>query len=223
MQPDSQPSSHPRTAPTRTRDPFRARAAILAAAVREFAAHGYAGAKLEAIASQAEVTKGLVFHHFRSKEALYVAVMERIYAELRRRQDETALVGLGPVEGIRRLAVDTFRSFRNAPEIVAMMNEENLHRARHISGSAAVPALYNPLMAEITRLLEEGRAAGVFRSGVDPVAFYIALSGLGYFYCSNRHTLGVVFGADLFEHRRIEIYEALIADMAVAYLQPDRT
>ena len=45
-------------------------------------------------------------------------------------------------------------------------------------------------------------------------------SGLGYFYCSNRHTLGPVFRADLFEPHRVAVYEAQIADMAVAYLKP---
>lgn len=204
----------------RVRDAARTRARILAAAVREFAARGYAGAKLEAIARRAKVTKGLVFHYFRSKQDLYVAVMEQIYERLRQRQNETALAGLSPEEGIRRLAIDTFRSFREAPEIVAMMNEENLHRARHIRSSATIPALYNPLITEITRLLTEGRMSGAFRQDVDPVAFYIALSGLGYFYCSNRYTLGAVFQADLFESERIAIYEAQIADMTVAYLKP---
>jgi len=200
------------------RDPVRTRARILAAAEREFSTRGYAGAKLEAIARRAKVTKGLVFHYFRSKQALFTAVMEQIYQQLRQRQNETALAGLAPEAGIRRLAIDTFRSFREAPEIVAMMNEENLHRAHHIAGSAIIPALYNPLINEITRLLAEGEATGIFRTGVDPVAFYIALSGLGYFYCSNRYTLGTVFRCDLFEPGRVAVYETQIADMAVAYL-----
>jgi TetR/AcrR family transcriptional regulator len=100
-----------------------------------------------------------------------------------------------------------------------MMNEENLHKARNIEGSTAIPALYNSLIAEIRRLLAEGITAGVFRADADPVAFYIAISGLGYFYCSNRHTLGTVFKVNLFDRNRIAAYKELIADMAVSYLR----
>lgn len=215
------PTQVPDPAPARTRDPVAARARILAAAECEFSTYGFAGTKLEAIARRASITKGLLFHYFPSKQALYVAIMERIYQRLRSRQDAAALAGLAPEEGIRRLAADTFQSFLDHPEVVSMMNEENLHKARHIEGSSMIPALYNPLVAEIRRLLAEGAAAGIFRTDIDPVAFYIALSGLGYFYCSNRYTLGTVFQADLFDQRRIAAYKKLVSDMAVGFLRPE--
>ncbi len=205
-------------APRSARDAGRTREKILRAAVREFAARGYAGGRIEGIAKRCGVAKGLVFHHFGSKERLYLAVMERIYESLRRRQNETQLEGLGPVEGMRRLVVDTFRGFREMPEIIRLMNEENLHQARHIRGARAIPALYNPLVAAIEGLITAGREQGLFRADVDPVAFYIALSGLGYFYMANRHTLGTVLQADLTAPERIDAYEEMIGDMVLAYL-----
>ena len=201
------------------RDPARTREKILKAALREFAARGYSGGRIEGIARRSGVAKGLVFHYFGSKEGLYLAVQERIYESLRRRQNETQLEGLGPVEGMRRLVVDTFRGFREMPEIIRLMNEENLHHARHIRGAKAIPALYNPLLAAIERLVTAGREQGLFRADVEPVGFYIALSGLGYFYQSNRYTLGTVLQVDLGEEGRIAAYEDLIADMVLAYLQ----
>jgi TetR/AcrR family transcriptional regulator len=191
---------------------------ILAIAVEEFAAKGYAGANISGIAERCGVAKALVFHHFASKEGLYVAALERVYESLRHRQNETELRDLDPVEGMRRLVIDTFRGFREKPEIVALLNEENLYRGEHVRRSKLVPSLYNPLVSAIERLLELGRQKGVFRRDVDPVALYIALSGLGYFYCSNRHTLGAVFQVDLFEPENIEGYETMIADMVIAYL-----
>jgi TetR/AcrR family transcriptional regulator len=116
----------------------------------------------------------------------------------------------------------TFRSFREEPEIVAMMNEENLHHARNIRGSASIPALYNTLSAQIALLLDKGKESGVFRANVDPMSFYIAVSGMGYFYCSNRHTLGAIFQADLFEPERIALYETQMADMVLAYLKSQK-
>ncbi len=72
-------------------------------------------------------------------------------------------------------------------------------------------------------LLREGRAAGLFRRDVDIAALYVALSGLGYFYCSNRWTRSTAFAGDLFAPARMARYEAMIADMVVAYLEtPDK-
>lgn len=173
---------------------------------------------MEAIAKAAGVAKGLVFHHFGSKEGLWQAALERVYEILRAGQDDAGLAALGPVEGMRRLVRDTFRLFQRHPEIVALMNEENLHRGKHLRAARGVTPLYNPLFAAIDTLLARGRAEGIFRGGVDVTALYVALSGLGYFYCANRWTLSAAFAGDLFQPDRLAAYEAMIGDMVVAYL-----
>jgi TetR/AcrR family transcriptional regulator len=202
-----------------SRDAEAARTAILSAAIAEFTAKGLSGARMDAIARAADVAKGLVFHHFGTKEGLWLAALAQIYRLLREGQDETALDALGPVEGMRRLITDTFRLFREHPEIVALMNEENLHRGRHLAAAPEIRALYNPLFGAIERLIGEGRRLGVFQAKADVTALYVALSGLGYFYCSNRWTLSAAFAGDLFVPERIHIYETLIVDMVLAYLQ----
>jgi TetR/AcrR family transcriptional regulator len=205
-----------------TRDAEAAKAAILASAVREFTAKGLAGARMDEVARGAEVAKGLVFHHFGSKQGLWVAALEHVYTLLRVGQDEMALDALGPVEGMRRLAHDTFRLFRAHPEIVALMNEENLHSGRHLRTAKGIPRLYNPLFATIERLLAAGRAQNLFRDDVDVTALYIAMSGLGYFYCANRWTLSAAFAGNLFDADRLDTYEEMLGKMVVAYLRKPR-
>jgi len=202
-----------------TRDADAAKAAILASAVREFTAKGLAGARMEAVAGGADVAKGLVSHHFGSKEGLWVAALEHVYALLRAGQDQAGIDALGPVEGIRRLAQDTFRLFLAHPEIVALMNQENLHRARHLRVAKSIPQLYNPLFATLERLLAEGQAQKLFRDEVDVTALYVAMSGLGYFYCANRWTLSAAFAGDLFRADRVSAYEEMLGEMVVAYLR----
>ena len=201
-----------------TRDAEAAKALILASAVREFTEKGLAGARMQAVAQGAEVAKGLVFHHYGSKEGLWVAALEHVYGLLRAGQDAAGLEELGPVEGMRRLALDTFRLFRAHPEIVALMNEENLYRARHLRAAEGIPKLYNPLFQAIEGLLRKGHAQGLFRPGVDATALYVALSGLGYFYCANRWTLSTAFAGDLFAPERLARYEAMLGEMVIAYL-----
>ncbi|MDI6102356.1 helix-turn-helix domain-containing protein [Actinoplanes sp. NEAU-A12] len=60
---------------TRAQQQARTRSAVLGAAVREFAEHGYADAKVDRIAARAELTRGAVYSNFPSKRSLYLAVL----------------------------------------------------------------------------------------------------------------------------------------------------
>jgi len=52
------------------------RAALLDEATTLFAERGYAGTSLEDVASASQVTRGAVYHHFASKQALFEAVLD---------------------------------------------------------------------------------------------------------------------------------------------------
>ncbi len=67
------------SAPTprgRTRDPEGTRALLVANAFHEIHAHGYAGASLDRILASSGVTKGALYHHFKSKADLLHAVID---------------------------------------------------------------------------------------------------------------------------------------------------
>src|SRR5258708_31457030 len=68
--------------------PKQSRAAILKAAVREFAQEGVAGARTDAIARAAGVNKALLYYYFEDKEALYGAVLDRVFGGLAARVGE---------------------------------------------------------------------------------------------------------------------------------------
>ncbi|MEZ5140012.1 MAG: TetR/AcrR family transcriptional regulator [Acidimicrobiales bacterium] len=55
---------------------------LLDAALVEFAAHGYAGASTRAIAERAGAHQPQINYHFTSKEALWQAAVDRLFAEL---------------------------------------------------------------------------------------------------------------------------------------------
>jgi TetR/AcrR family transcriptional regulator len=65
------------------RDPGRTRERILSAALKEFAAHGFAGARVDAIARRATINKRMLYHYFGDKEGLFRAVLRRKVAERR--------------------------------------------------------------------------------------------------------------------------------------------
>src|SRR5262249_32044482 len=69
----------------RRRLPAAARRALIeAAAARLFAERGYAATRLDDVAAAANVTKPVLYRHFETKKALYLALLERHRAQLPR-------------------------------------------------------------------------------------------------------------------------------------------
>jgi|ERR1700722_4769029 len=69
---------------TGLRDPQRTRQRLLQAAFREIYRSGFQSASLDKILASTRVTKGALYHHFESKEALGHAIIEEIVAEITR-------------------------------------------------------------------------------------------------------------------------------------------
>jgi TetR/AcrR family transcriptional regulator, transcriptional repressor for nem operon len=68
--------------PRRARDPKRTREHLLQAAFREVFRYGFQSAGIDTILAATNVTKGALYYHFKSKEALGYAVVEEIVAKL---------------------------------------------------------------------------------------------------------------------------------------------
>ena len=73
----------------RTHDAEGAREAILNAAEKVFAEHGFDGARIDAIAKESGYNKSLIFQYYGDKLALYAAVVRRADDQTREMQNET--------------------------------------------------------------------------------------------------------------------------------------
>ena len=69
------------TAGVTTRNPKRSRERILAAALKEFAAKGFAGARVDFIARRAAINKRMLYHYFGNKKHLFREVLRLKMAE----------------------------------------------------------------------------------------------------------------------------------------------
>jgi AcrR family transcriptional regulator len=190
-------ASRPAPSQQPARDAQRTKAAILAAATDEFAAHGLSGARVDRIAQRAGTNKRMLYYYFGDKEALYLAVLEAAYEQIRSDEQRLRLLELAPREGVRQLCVFTWGYLYAHPEFISLLNTENLHRARNLKRSDKVRALHSPLVKTLSELLRRGRRDGVFRDGIDAVQLYVSIASLCYFYLSNAHTLSTIFGRDL--------------------------
>jgi AcrR family transcriptional regulator len=210
----------PATRSSGARDPERSRAAILEAATAEFARCGLGGARVDRIAARAGANKRMLYYYFGDKDALFRAVLEAAYAEIRASEQALKLLDASPQEAIAALVRFTFRYYIEHPEFITLLNSANLHRARHIKGSKRARALNSPLIALIGAILERGAREKAFRRGVDPVQLYISIASLGYFYLGNAHTLSAIFGRKLTTRRALEQRAAHMVEVVLGFLRP---
>ena len=207
------------TVPQR-RDPVATRKKLLSAARLEFARHGLAGARVDEIAERAGVNKQLVYHYFGDKDALYLAVLEWVYEDIREQERRLNLEGLPPDKAIRKLIEASFDHLAANPDFIVLLNDENRGGARHVRGSTRLEAMHSPLVKSVSHILNEGVRAGVFRKGIDPVQLYISIAGLSYFFFSNTPTLSAIFGKDLSSRAQRRARRRHVADLVLQSLRP---
>jgi TetR/AcrR family transcriptional regulator len=203
----------------RPRDSVATKATILQCALKEFADHGFDGARMDRIVKAAGINVSLAYQYFGSKEQLFVAVMEQAYGTIRANHRDIDIRDLEPVQAMEALVRSQFRIFVNYPEMIGLLNSENLHRGKHIATSPYIGSLYNPLLATIELLLARGVRAGSFRADVDAQDLFISLTGMGYFYLSNRYTLSVILNRNLDEPAAIQRHEDHIVSVVLGYLR----
>ena len=183
----------------RIRDAEATKARILEAAKREFAKNGLGGARVDVIAERAHANKRMIYHYFDSKEGLFQTVLEAAYVDIREAEQKLNLDHLEPGAALERLVRFTWDYYLKNPEFITLVNSENLHRAKHLKKSEIVKVYNRRFVTMVTTILERGVAAGVFRSGVDPVQLNITIAAIGYYYLTNRFTGAIVFERDLMD------------------------
>ena len=181
----------------RSSDPARVREKILKQATEEFARIGFEGARVDRIAERCRLSKNMLYYYFKSKEGLFVAVLERMYQGLRDQQKDLSVRASNPLVAMEQLVHHTFLAFKDNPSAIRLMNEENKHRGKYIRKSGRMRDLYNPLVETIRFILDRGVKDGIFRSQLDPTIVYLTLSSLCYHYLSNQYTLEIALDRDL--------------------------
>ena len=194
------------------------RARIVAAAIDEFAARGFKGASMDAIAARTHTTRALINYYFGSKEELYIEVLERVYAEIREAEDALDLDPLPPLAAVRRIVEFTYDYYLSHEGFVRLVVAENQARGRHLRKSTAMRTLHRPIIDRLARVLERGAAAGVFRGGLDPIEVHKTIAALGIFNVTNRHTFGAIFQRDMGSKGDLGRRREIVSDVVLSYL-----
>jgi AcrR family transcriptional regulator len=156
------------------------RAAILAAAEHEFAKHGLECARTEEIAKQCGVTKGMIYHYFGSKEKLYEAALEQVFAPLLISLQRFAAPESEPGEALKALVERILQLTGQKPGVPAMLFFEIVQNRGTYYDKIGFPSIYHVLAT----ILKRGQKKGVFRR-LD--AWHTAVNIVGaccFYYCA---------------------------------------
>lgn len=102
---------------------------ILRAARVLFVNHGFAGTSMGNIAKLAQVNHSLIFHHFKNKETLWVAVKQSIVAEANLQTNTLPDLNLPFVDFLNALFLRTVGFYRENPDIQRMISWQRLESA----------------------------------------------------------------------------------------------
>ena len=188
------------------------REAILKAAIKVFAQHGFEGGRVEEISRLAKSYDRMIYYYFGSKEALFTAVIEEIYRRFNEAESKLELNLAQPVQALRDVIAFIWAYYQKHPEFITLLNSENLHRGRHISRSRKAGEYSSPALAVLSQVLGSGVAAGLFRAELCARDVYLMIASMGYFYLSNRYTLSAFLGENLEDAASLAHWQLFITD-----------
>jgi AcrR family transcriptional regulator len=158
------------------------RGRILAAAVDEFASHGYDGAGVDRIARRARVNKALIYYYFESKRGLYHEILHDGVRRLASTLGAVIDADTNAVDKLDRYveALDMF--LHDNAHVPPIMLRELAEGGRHLDAEAlrimaSIPGL-------LVRLIGQGRAERTFRD-IDPLMLHFVLLGTSMLMASN--------------------------------------
>ena len=152
---------------------------ILHAAALEFAARGFAGARVDRIARRARVNKAMLYYHFASKERLYRTLLRRMFGLAAARLQAISASDAPAGEKVDRAIAGLAAFIGEHAFFPAIMLREVAEGGAHLDPEtlgalASVPR-------EVGTIVQQGIAHGDFRP-VHPVFAYFSMLAPIMFY-----------------------------------------
>lgn len=196
----------------------RTTADILAVATAEFAEKGLAGARIDEIAERTRTSKRMIYYYFKSKEGLYLAVLEEAYRAIRAIEATLDLEHLRPRQALRALVGFTFDYQRANPNFIRLVMNENMHKGEYMKKSQRMRELNAPAIEALRDIYRRGLEEGVFREGLDPLDLHMSISALSFFNVSNQYTFSQIFDCDIGADEAVAQRRRNVEDMVLGYV-----
>jgi TetR/AcrR family transcriptional regulator len=199
--------------------PEQSRIAILDAAVREFAREGVAGARTDAIAKSAGVNKALLYYYFKDKEAIYDAVLDRVFDGVRSAIHAALAQKLPPRERLKAYVGAHFDYIASNPMYPRIVHAEFLRASGDNSHLQRIAKQYfRPVFSEVAAVLAEGMQSGDFRP-VDPMHFIPSMvSVIVFYFTTAASVMRIMTGNDPLSPQMLAERRAAVLDFITSAL-----
>ena len=199
--------------------PEQSQAAILKAAINEFAEHGIAGARTDAIARAARVNKALLYYYFKDKEAIYQAVLDHVFSGLRDTVVPMLEGDLPPRQKLLKYVGAYFDYIAANPRFPRVVQGEWIRTGTDRLGQMkrVARSYFQPIYQKLGEVLREGIAAGEFRP-IDPAQFIPSMVAIIIFYFSAAPVIKTLMKVDPLAPERIAERRAFVLDFISAAL-----
>lgn len=167
---------------------------ILDAAEELFARQGFAATTIKQIGAAAGANPALIYYYFRSKEGLYRALLERLFAYIAERAVQRLEAGGAPGDAVGRLVELQSEVLTGRPALPRLLARELVdHHAAHAEGGLA--KLSATAFARLRELIRAGQEAGVFRRDMDPAFAAVSVVSLVPYFHIARPAVGILLGS----------------------------
>jgi TetR/AcrR family transcriptional regulator len=197
----------------------KSRAAILEAAVVEFANEGVSGARTDAIARAAKVNKALLYYYFKDKEALYGAVLDQVFGGLSESVHKELSRKSLPAERILAYAGAHFDYIAHHPLYPRIVQSELMSagRGRTEQFERIVKQYFRPLFLHLHGTIMEGISREDFRR-VDPMQFVPSMIAVITFYFTAAPVMQNMTGTNPMSRNALAVRRAAVLDFISAAL-----
>jgi TetR/AcrR family transcriptional regulator len=153
---------------------------ILAAAESLFAVHGYDGVSIQDIANVAGVSKANIYHHFSSKDELYLAVLRYAFEYMSVLLSELQNVDGSIKEQLAHFSAKHLRHLNLKPGISRLILRELLDHGSS-RGRDLARRVFGEHFSKLKQILHRGQEAGDVREDVDADHMAVAIAGMNVF------------------------------------------
>lgn len=195
---------------------------IADAARREFSARGFADARIDDIAQAAGVTKQLVYHYYRSKEALFACVLDESSTQAMHQLLAPELDHLPPPDALRALLNHMIRPYRDGT-LSSLAQEGIRYHENHTTPHNSFIDLAPELNLKMRRVLERGIRLGDFRPDVDPALLLAAATLVTTGAFVNRYTVSTLSGLDVGTEEDAETWRRFSVEFVLAAVESERS
>lgn len=190
---------------------------ILAAAEKLFAQQGFDAVSMHAIAEAAGVCKANVFHHFTSKNDLYVAVLRNACRDSNQHLDDLGSEQLPLAERLAQFARVHLQTILQHEQVTRLSLREMLNEDSH-QGQELAEKVYGEKFSRFVSILRAGQAGGALRQDIDPAVVATVLLGANLFFFEARDVLRHF--PDVSFTQQPDRYSSMLADILLHGILP---